>query len=88
MLRARRPARRRPTVKASATPLGDVDALDRDAELARRGEAGVGGVRRGLLRVDVVEHDERVLAAEFERGADQAARGALAPRSGRSRSSR
>ena len=50
----------------------DVDALDRDAELAHRRECGVRGVRRGLDRVDVVEHDDRVLAAELERGADQA----------------
>ena len=44
----------------------DVDALDRDADLARVVEpVGDGGVG-GALEVGVGEHDHRVLAAELE----------------------
>jgi len=65
-----------------------VDTFDRHAQLAHRGEAGRCGVGGGLRRVDVVEHDEGVLAAEFEGGADQSSGGALADpraRGGRTR---
>ncbi len=44
----------------------DVDALDRDADLARVEQAEGGGGVGGALDVGVGEHDHRVLAAELE----------------------
>ena len=57
--------------------LVDVQPLDGDAELAGGGEAGADGARGGLVEVGVRQHQHGVLAAEFERDADQPGGGAL-----------
>ncbi len=57
--------------------LVDVQPLDGDAELSGGGEAGAYGAGGGLFEVGVVQDQHGVLAAEFERDADQAGGGAL-----------
>ena len=54
----------------------DVDALDRDADLAGVVEPVGGRGVRGALEVGVGEHDHRVLAPEFEAHRGQRLRGA------------
>jgi hypothetical protein len=51
-----------------------VEALDRDAHLSRVREGAPEEPRRDLRRVDVAEHDGRVVAAELERHALQVVR--------------
>ena len=51
--------------------VGDEHPLDRDAQLAGVGEAGAHRPLGGPVDVGVAEHQDRVLAAELERAADQ-----------------
>src|ERR1039458_6455296 len=51
-----------------------VNPLDGDADLARRGEASPDGAIDRRLQIGTGEHDHGVLAAEFERAADQTLR--------------
>ena len=51
--------------------VGDEHPLHRDAELAGVGERRPDGALGGLLEVGVAQHQDRVLAAELERAADQ-----------------
>ena len=51
-----------------------VDPLDRDADLAGRREAALDGAIDRRVQIGIRQHDHRVLAAEFERAADQAFR--------------
>ena len=51
--------------------VGDEHPLRRDAELAGVGEAGADGALGGPVEVGVAQHQDRVLAAELQRAADQ-----------------
>nr|WP_197697921.1 hypothetical protein [Micromonospora echinofusca] len=55
--------------------VGDVDAFGGDAELAGAGEAGPDRALDRPVQVGVVEHEQRVLAAQLQRRRDQPARG-------------
>ncbi len=54
-----------------------VEPLDRYAELPGGGEAGPDGAFGGLVQVGVGQHQHGVLAAQLQRGADQAGGGLL-----------
>ena len=79
--------RTKASVNALGDRLGDVDPLGGDAQLAGVGEAGPDRALGRLLHVGVVQDQQRVLAAELQRAADQPLRalgGDLAPGRGRS----
>ena len=58
--------------------VGDEHPLRRDAQLAGVGEAGPDRALGGLLQVGVAQDQDRVLAAELQRAADQPLGAALA----------
>ena len=66
----------------------DIEPLDGEADLAGVEHGGGIDLRRHFLRVDVVEHDRRVVAAELQGQALQAVRRRSPSPSCRSRSSR
>ena len=65
-------------LNSSYRELGQVDPLDVHADLAGVAEDAEQRALDDLVDVGVLEHDQRVLAAELEAAADQVAPGALA----------
>ena len=64
-------ARDEPLEEPVVDLVGDEQPLHRHAELAGVRERGADGALGRLLEVGVAEHEDRVLAAELERAADQ-----------------
>ena len=47
----------------------DVKTLDRDAQLAVVGKGGIEQFGRNRVRVAIIEHNRRIIAAQFQRQA-------------------